>query len=167
LKIGGHGMLVMFDVTNPYGGMHAMTKGSVKSRVVDLKRLVEEDQDYLRAMVQSLVEATLEAEMTAALGAGKGERSADRLGYRSGHYGRSLVTRVGTLELRVPQDREGRFSTRLFERYQRSEKALVGAAHFGHSGHLFRFIPATCFGQSGHLWRPQSPWSSFGCLLRA
>ena len=34
-----------------------MTKRSVKSRVVDLKRLVEEDQDYLRAMVQSLVGA--------------------------------------------------------------------------------------------------------------
>jgi putative transposase len=31
------------------------------------------------------------------------------------------------LELRVPQDREGRFSTQLFERYQRSEKALVSA----------------------------------------
>jgi len=30
------------------------------------------------------------------------------------------------LELRVPQDRAGRFSTELFERYQRSEKALVG-----------------------------------------
>ena len=27
----------------------------------------------------------------------------------------------------MPQDRDGRFSTRLFERYQRSEKALVGA----------------------------------------
>jgi putative transposase len=34
---------------------------------------------------------------------------------------------VGKLELRVPQDREGRFSTQLFERYQRSEKALVSA----------------------------------------
>ena len=30
------------------------------------------------------------------------------------------------MELRVPQDRAGRFSTELFERYQRSEKALVG-----------------------------------------
>jgi hypothetical protein len=40
---------------------------------------------------------------------------------------RSLMTRVGTLELRVPQDHDGRFSTELFERYQRSEKALVGA----------------------------------------
>ena len=33
----------------------------------------------------------------------------------------TLVTRVGALELRVPQDRHGRFSTELFERYQRSE----------------------------------------------
>ena len=69
----------------------------------------------------------LEAEMTEALGAAKGERSDGRLGYRSGYYPRSLMTRVGTLELRVPQDRKGRFSTQLFERYQRSEKALVAA----------------------------------------
>src|SRR5207342_3882222 len=52
---------------------------------------------------------------------------AGRQGYRSGYYERRLITRVGVLELRVPQDREGRFSTRLFERYQRSEKALVAA----------------------------------------
>jgi transposase-like protein len=45
--------------------------------------------------------------------------------YRSGYYTRTLVTRVGKLELRVPQDRDGRFSTELFERYQRSEQALV------------------------------------------
>ena len=64
--------------------------------------------------------------MTEAIGAGKGERTETRLSYRSGYYGRSLITRVGTLELRVPQDRLGRFSTELFERYQRSEKALVG-----------------------------------------
>jgi transposase-like protein len=34
------------------------------------------------------------------------------------------VTRVGTIELRVPQDRDGRFSTEVFERYSRAEKAL-------------------------------------------
>ena len=38
-----------------------------------------------------------------------------------------LVTRVGHIELRVPQDRQGRFRTEVFERYQRSEKALVAA----------------------------------------
>ena len=63
--------------------------------------------------------------MTDALGAGKSERTGARLGYRSGYYTRTLVTRVGKLELRVPQDRDGRFSTELFERYQRSEQALV------------------------------------------
>jgi putative transposase len=55
------------------------------------------------------------------------ERSEGRLGYRAGYYSRSLITRIGKLELRVPRDREGRFSTELFERYQRSEKALVSA----------------------------------------
>ena len=49
------------------------------------------------------------------------------MSYRSGYYPRSLITRVGKLELRVPQDRNGRFSTEIFERYQRSEKALVAA----------------------------------------
>jgi putative transposase len=72
------------------------------------------------------VQAALEAEMTEVLAAEKGERTEGRLGYRSGYYQRALITRVGTLELRVPQDRAGRFSTELFERYQRSEKALVG-----------------------------------------
>jgi putative transposase len=32
---------------------------------------------------------------------------------------------VGTIELEVPRDREGRFQTQVFERYQRSEKALL------------------------------------------
>jgi putative transposase len=40
--------------------------------------------------------------MEKALQAEKGERTRGRLGYRSGHYGRTLVTRVGKIELRVP-----------------------------------------------------------------
>lgn len=104
-----------------------MTVKKDTSGVIEMKALMERDDDYLRTMVQSVVQATLEAEMTEALGAGKSERSGKRLGYRSGYYDRSLITRVGVLEIRVPQDRDGLFSTPLFERYQRSEKALVGA----------------------------------------
>ena len=104
-----------------------MTRKQDTTGAIDVKALLDADGDYLRAMVQAIVQATLEAEMTMTLGAEKGERTDGRLGYRSGYYGRALTTRVGTLELRVPQDRDGRFSTRLFERYQRSEKALVGA----------------------------------------
>src|SRR5277367_1168141 len=63
--------------------------------------------------------------MTDVLGTAKGERTTGRNGYRSGYYGRSLITRVGKLELRIPEDRTGQFSTELFDRYQRSERALV------------------------------------------
>ncbi|HEY7580826.1 MAG TPA: IS256 family transposase [Acetobacteraceae bacterium] len=104
-----------------------MTKIQGKGEVIAIKGLLERDAAFICTPVRSAIEAALEAEMTEALCAEKGERTEARLGYRSGYYQRSLITRVGTLELRVPQDRAGRFSTELFERYQRSEKALVGA----------------------------------------
>jgi len=104
-----------------------MTRAEGKTERGELKALLAADENYLRRMIEAVVQATLEAEMSAALGAEKSERNATRLGYRSGYYTRSLITRVGTLELRVPQDREGRFSTELFERYQRAEKSLVAA----------------------------------------
>ena len=81
----------------------------------------------LRRLMQEALQQVMEAEMTEAVGAGPGERTAGRLGYRAGYYSRGLVTRIGKLELRVPRDRDGRFSTELFARYQRSEKALVSA----------------------------------------
>jgi len=93
----------------------------------EIKAVLNEQEDFLKPLVERVVQEALEAEMEEALGAAKGERTEGRLGYRSGHYSRKLITRVGTLELRVPQDRQGRFSTEVFERYQRSEKALVSA----------------------------------------
>ena len=86
----------------------------------DLMKLLTED-DAMKHLLQKLLQEVLEAEMETALQAGKSERTGGRLGYRSGHYPRTLVTRVGKLELKVPQDRQGRFSTELFERYQRIE----------------------------------------------
>ena len=84
-----------------------------------------DDPAFLRGLVQEALQTILEAEMEAHLGAGRYERTAGRSGYRNGFKPRTLHTRVGTLELRVPQDREGTFSTELFARYQRSEQALV------------------------------------------
>ena len=103
-----------------------MTKRKGKAELIDVKELLERDEDFLQAALQALLQAALEAEMSETIGAEKGERTEARLSYRSGYYSRSLITRVGTLELRVPQDRGGRFSTELFQRCQRSEKALVG-----------------------------------------
>ena len=91
------------------------------------EQLLAGDEEFLKAAVREALEDVLEAEMEQALGAGKGERTSERLGYRSGYYTRSLITRIGKIELRVPQDRQGRFRTEVFERYQRSEKALVSA----------------------------------------
>jgi putative transposase len=116
---------VIVDVTDSLGRNAAMTRTDPKPAIATVKDLLLSDPDSLREVVRAVMQEMLEAEMTEALGAQKGERTAERLGYRSGYYGRTLITRVGKLELRVPQDREGRFSTELFERYQRSERALV------------------------------------------
>lgn len=104
-----------------------MTKRDVRLSRGELKALLLSDEDGFRRVLQTVVQEALEAEMREAIGAEKGERTTERVSYRSGYYERKLVTRVGVLELRVPQDRAGRFSTELFERYQRSEKALVSA----------------------------------------
>ena len=77
----------------------------------ELKQLLMEDQDLLKAIVEQTLQQVLEAEMEEALQASKGERTVGRLGYRSGYYNRALITRVGKIELRVPQDRQGRFRT--------------------------------------------------------
>lgn len=75
--------------------------------------------------MERALNAVLEGEMTELLGCEKGERSTSRRGYRSGHDTQQQTMKVGTLELRLPQDRDGHFSTRVFERYRRTEKALV------------------------------------------
>src|SRR5438067_1307562 len=120
-------MRVMSQSPDPLARMHTMTKRQGKSGTIEVKAVLAEDEEFLRALVRTALQEVLEAELTEALGAERGERTAGRLGYRSGYYGRTLITRVGKLELRVPQDRTGRFSTELFERYQRSGRALVAA----------------------------------------
>jgi transposase-like protein len=104
-----------------------MTRKKNSAKKVSWKELMSEDADFLKPLMREVVQQVLEAEMDEALGAQKSERTGERIGYRSGYYNRALITRVGKLELRVPQDRQGRFRTEVFERYQRSEKALVGA----------------------------------------
>jgi len=79
----------------------------------------------MKHVIECAVNKVLEAELTEHLNAERGERTEERLGYRNGHYTRRITTRIGTLELEVPRDREGRFRTELFDRFQRSERALV------------------------------------------
>ena len=81
--------------------------------------------DPLKALLRHIIQQVLEEELTAFLKAEPYTRTEERRGYRNGYKPRTLKTRVGRLELMVPKDREGRFQTELFEKYQRNEKALV------------------------------------------
>jgi putative transposase len=101
-----------------------MTQDHRRTDAHMVQEVLLDDTGFLAEVVQMVLQEILEAEMTEHVGAAPYERSAGRKGHRNGHKPRALRTRVGTLNLLVPQDREGTFSTRLFARYQRNEKAL-------------------------------------------
>jgi putative transposase len=81
--------------------------------------------DALRTMLQALMQETIAREFTQLIGAAPFERTPARQDVRNGYRRRQFTTRVGTVELRIPRDRAGRFQPSLFARYQRSEQALV------------------------------------------
>ena len=103
-----------------------MARRTEDTRLLDLwQGAGDEGDDVVRRLLETVVQRVLDEELTAFLGAESYERTEGRAGYRNGYKPRQLKTRVGRLELLVPKDREGRFRSELFERYQRSEKALV------------------------------------------
>jgi putative transposase len=104
-----------------------MAKNKDTSRADLIKEMIAQNSGNIKELLRNTLEEFLEAEMSEHLGASPSERCSERKGYRAGYYSRSLITRVGTLELRVPRDRSGGFSTELFERFQRSERAFVSS----------------------------------------
>ena len=101
-----------------------MADYDIKLKKEDLVALLSEN-DAIADLLGTVLNQVLEAQMTEHLGADKHEQNAERQGYRNGYRERKLYTRVGTLTLRVPQTRDGSFSTEIFKRYQRSEQAFV------------------------------------------
>ena len=85
----------------------------------------ESKDEAFSKLLEEIFNQVLIAQSTEQLGAEPYERSDDRRAYRNGFRDRELTTRVGALTLRVPRHRNGNFSTTMFERYQRSEQALV------------------------------------------
>jgi putative transposase len=81
--------------------------------------------EQMAHLLEQVLNQVLEAQVAEHVHAEPYERSAERRGYRNGYKPRQLTTRVGTLNLRVPQVRDGSFCPELLERYQRSEQALV------------------------------------------
>jgi putative transposase len=103
-----------------------MTKSEAKPAIAAVNELFGKSADGLRGIVHVVMQG----------GAGRRDdgRARGREGASAWPLGSATAPAitlarsspgVGKLELRVPQDRDGRFSTELFERYQRSEQALV------------------------------------------
>ena len=84
-----------------------------------------DDPDAMRQLKERLLNYVLNAEVEEQIGTCLHERSEKRITYRNGYRNRDLNSRDGTLHLRVPKLRNGTFSTQLFARYQRSERALM------------------------------------------
>lgn len=82
-------------------------------------------EEVLRTMFAEVLQTAVASEFERFMGAAPYERTDARTGWSHGSRARTLKTRVGTIERRIPQDRAGQFSPSLFERYQRSEKAFM------------------------------------------
>lgn len=102
-----------------------MTQQKNNSLPLELQKILLDDKDFLRQILNESLQSILQAEFNNFINAGNHERSKARGGQRNGSYNRGLKTRVGRMELEVCRDRQGLFHTELFRRYQRSEQALV------------------------------------------
>ena len=94
---------------------------------VDKDNLIElfSKKEGLGGLLEQALNQVLETQMSEHLGADKYEHNQERQGYRNGYRTRQLYTRIGPLNLRVPQTRDGSFCTEIFKRYQRHEQAFV------------------------------------------
>src|SRR5262249_37394754 len=83
------------------------------------------DGDFLRSVAEAVLQILMEADVEGLIGAGRHERTADRLTHRKGYRERGLDTRVGALQLRTQNLRQGSSSPPFLEPRKTAEKALV------------------------------------------
>ncbi len=82
--------------------------------------------DFLRAMVETCLHRMMEEEVAKHLSAGPHERTASRQGYRNGHRQRTWKTRVGELDLQVPQTRGGEpYHPSFLAHWERVERGVL------------------------------------------
>src|SRR6478672_5433104 len=83
------------------------------------------DGAFLRSVAEAVVQLLMETDVEGLIGAGRHERSGDRTTYRNGYRDRTLDTRLGSLQLRIPKLRQGTYFPPFLEPRKTSEKALV------------------------------------------
>ena len=81
--------------------------------------------DFLRTIAENVLQLIMEADVDGLIGAGRHERSSERATWRNGYRDRSLDTRVGTLNLKIPKLRAGSYFPGFLEPRKMVEKALV------------------------------------------
>lgn len=97
-------------------------------QVGDLLHDLFSNRDGLVRLLETVVNIGMREQATAHVGALEHERSENRRGHRNGTKRRSLKTRLGELELSVPQVRGcDPYHPSMFARWQRSERALLVA----------------------------------------
>jgi putative transposase len=85
-------------------------------------------REGLRQLLETMVNIGMREQAAAHVGAAEHERTEARRGHRNGTKPRKLKTRLGELELSVPQVRNCEpYHPSLFARWQRSERALLVA----------------------------------------
>lgn len=99
-----------------------------QSLVSQFKNQLSDNGDLLHTLAEVFLRALMEDEVQQHVGAARHERTSSRQGSRNGFKPRKLKTRVGELELSVPQVRGMEpYHPSVFARYQRSERALLAA----------------------------------------
>lgn len=86
------------------------------------------DRDGIKRFLEAVVNSAMKGELGEHLKAASYQRSGERLGHRNGYKSRRLSTRIGRLDLAIPQARNCRpYRPSMIEHYQRSERALLVA----------------------------------------
>ena len=83
------------------------------------------DPDFLRTIAESVLQLIMEADVDGLIGAGRYERGEARQTWRNGYRDRTLDTRLGTLNLKIPKMRSGAYFPGFLEPRKTVEKALV------------------------------------------
>ena len=83
------------------------------------------DGDLLRELGELVLQRLMDAEAEQRCGAGRHERSEGRVNQRNGYRERTLETRLGTMDLRIPKLRTGSYLPSFLEPRKASEQALV------------------------------------------
>src|ERR1700730_3314477 len=92
------------------------------------------DGDFLRAVAEAVLQLLMECDVEGLIGAGRYERSGERTTWRNGYRDRTLDTRLGALQLRIPKLRP----RQLFPAVSRSPQELGESADRGDPGGLDR-----------------------------